>query len=144
MKELIGKTIKLIHLDGAKQHYLKFTTNNNEDIIYYAEGDCCSESWFADICGVDSLIGHEILSVTENALKDYDVNDGRCREDEDEAYGYDIKTPAGVCCIVFRNSSNGYYGGMLTLITDQYLSNSYRQWVLSKIQWQEIKEDYSA
>jgi hypothetical protein len=47
MKELIGKTIKGIFVN-EDQHFLKFATDAGE-VVYYAAGDCCSESWFADI-----------------------------------------------------------------------------------------------
>lgn len=43
----------------------------------------------------------------------YNVDDGRTRQKYDEAYGYKIFTDKGQADIIFRNSSNGYYGGSL-------------------------------
>ena len=114
MKELKGTTITAIFVSDDEQ-ILSFKTRDHGQISYEAEGDCCSTTWFADIIGVHALIDHEILEVTE--VKDawgIDVKDERCRE-EDILYKILIKTTAGYCDIIFRNSSNGYYGGEIGL-----------------------------
>ena len=46
----------------------------------------------------------------------YNVDDGRCRQEYDAAYGWKIATNKGYADIVFRNSSNGYYGGEINLM----------------------------
>ena len=73
------------------------------------EGDCCSESWWADILGVQSAKGGKILEIKE--LEVETPNDDRTRQEYDQAYGYELVTDKGVVTLVFRNSSNGYYGG---------------------------------
>ena len=83
-------------------------------IAYETEADCCSESWFADVLGVDALLGHRVLAVATNELPDgYDTSSERSRQQHDECHGHTITTNAGRTSIVFRNSSNGYYGGWL-------------------------------
>lgn len=131
MNELINKIIRKIELDSENQHYLRFTTNEGI-FIYETEGDCCSESWFADIIGVQNLLNSKIISVelvereaidndsgyTRYAPKNYNVNDGRGRQDYDSVYAYKFITNKGYSDIIFRNSSNGYYGGWLNYITE--------------------------
>ena len=46
-------------------------------------------------------------------MEGYNINDGRSRQKIDEAYGYKITTDKGHADIIFRNSSNGHYGGWL-------------------------------
>ena len=114
LSALVGRTISALFI-SADQSILWFDTDAGP-IVYEAEGDCCSESWFADIIGADWLKGTRVISTETLGLPDYNVKDGRGRQEEDEAYGYSLTTERGVATIVFRNSSNGYYGGCLTLL----------------------------
>ena len=109
LSEIVGRTIESLYVsddDGI----LTFITDDGQR-SYIALGDCCSTSWFADITGVDALIGGKVAACEVAPLDDYDIDDGRCREDVDEAYGWIVTTGKGRATIVFRNSSNGYYGG---------------------------------
>ena len=115
MKELLNKTIKQVMVSDD-DHILKFICDDCE-IYYVAEGECCSESWFADIVGYHALINVTVTSVEEVEVK-Y-AEDERTRQDYDTIYGYKLKTTKGYADIVFRNSSNGYYGGC----ADAYLSS---------------------
>jgi hypothetical protein len=109
---LVGRTITAMFVN-EDQSILVFATNTG-DVSLSAMGDCCSESWFADLLGVDVILGQEIKSVEEVPLPNYDVNDGRGRQDEDHVYGFRFTTGRGYADLIFRNSSNGYYGGWLT------------------------------
>lgn len=104
-----------------------YVKEQTEPIIYICEGDCCSETWFADIIGVQSLLQQEVIDVaemsTEKSLSNYNINDGRGRQEYDEVYGYRLMTRLGTCDFVFRNSSNGYYGGHLALYVAKDRSN---------------------
>lgn len=117
MKELIGKKITGLRVNDD-QTVLAFDTDQGA-VYYIAYGDCCSESWFADITGVGALIGGTVRMVDEVKMDGYNVDDGRGRQESDQAYGYKITTDKGYADIVFRNSSNGYYGGWLDLLTSQ-------------------------
>lgn len=108
MKEIIGKKIDKIEVDAGDQETLVFTVGD-EKLIYQGYGDCCSETWFADITGVSALIGGTVTSV--ETVQMAEVEDGRTRQEHDEIYGYKIKTDKGYADIAYRNSSNGYYGG---------------------------------
>lgn len=105
MNELIDKTIHSIFISDDKQ-YLKFVTDDG-DIVYYAYGDCCSQSWFNDICGFHSLISAKVLRVEEIDSSVLHETDSRCIQ----SYGYKFVTTGGFASIEFRNESNGYYGG---------------------------------
>lgn len=113
MKELIGKRIRQISVNDD-QSILSFATDD-VTVSYVARGGCCSESWFADITGVDALLGGTVQSADEVNMDGYNVNDGRTRQEDDEAYGWKLCTNKGYVDIVFRNSSNGYYGGWMEL-----------------------------
>jgi hypothetical protein len=116
MKELLGKEV--VSLSVSKdQSVLSFETKDGR-VAFSAYGDCCSESWFADINGVHSLLNATVRSIEEMPLTDYNVEDGRCRQESDSAYGYKIHTNKGSASVIFRNSSNGYYGGWLESIKD--------------------------
>ena len=112
MKELIGKIISGIRVN-EDQSVLVFGHPDGTNTIYVTYGDCCSETWFADITGVGALIGGKVLMVEDIAMKS--VDDGRTRQEIDEFYGVKIITNKGYADIVYRNSSNGYYGGVIFL-----------------------------
>ncbi len=111
MIELIGTKITGLRIN-EDQSVLVFDTDQGA-VGYAAYGDCCSESWFADITGVSAMLGGTVQTVDEVSMEGYNVEDGRCRQESDEAYGYKLTTDKGYADIVFRNSSNGYYGGSI-------------------------------
>lgn len=94
---------------------LGFVFDDKSAVCWSTTSDCCSETWFADIVGVDALKNGTIVSVTAIDMDDtgYSVQDGRGRQEFDQVYGYKVTTTAGWCDIIFRNSSNGYYGGAM-------------------------------
>lgn len=116
MQELMGHTIRHIYVNGD-QHILVFDTDNGK-LSYETTADCCSETWFADIIGVPYLLSATVQAVSRSVLPE--VNDGRTRQEVDEFYGVSLDTSKGHVDIVFRNSSNGYYGGNIELCTKGY------------------------
>jgi len=112
MSVLEDNIIKEIYIDTS-QEYLKIISID-DIFIFHAVGDCCSESWFADIIGVSYLLNCEVYSVVD--IEDCYANDDRSRQERDIIYGIKITTNKGICDIVFRNSSNGYYGGYLEIV----------------------------
>lgn len=107
--KLIGKTIQGIGVSDD-QHWLRFETPR-ECIYYEAIGDCCSESWFADITGVEALLGAQVMQVEEVDIEN--TQPERTRQEYDCIYGLKITTNRGYGEVIFRNSSNGYYSGWL-------------------------------
>ena len=112
MNELIGRTIRAVYIDDDDQHYLSFETDAGT-VVYVAEGDCCSESWFYHVLGVDNLLGQTVLEVDEIEMGE--PADSYSRQDEDKLYGIKLRTARGYTDIEFRNSSNGYYGGWVEI-----------------------------
>lgn len=109
MDDIIGRTISRLFV-GPGEECLVFDTDAGL-IAFETFADCCSETWFADIVGVDALLGGTVTAVVTRELPDPD--DDRSRQDVDSAYGFGLITNKGVCDVIFRNSSNGYYGGWL-------------------------------
>lgn len=117
------------------EHDLAFITDEGSAFLWRADGDCCSESWFADIVGVEALLGARITSVQaiDLASLGYITQDGRTRQEEDRAYGHKITTTKGWVDIVMRNSSNGYYGGDLHCRA--------QEWIEAPTEWRELIDD---
>ena len=110
MQELLGKYPTKLWV-SPDQHALIIETSGG-DYKYETEGDCCSESWFADIIGVDALLHGEILGINYTQMDSIE-NAHRSRQEDDKLYKVEITTVEGHCDIIFRNSSNGYYGGWM-------------------------------
>lgn len=116
MDSLIGRTIKSIAVN-EDQSIMAFVTDGGV-IAFRTEGDCCSEAWFADIVGVDALIGATVVS-TEDIEIGVLVDDGRSRQAEDIAYGIKLATDKGIADIAYRCSHNGCYYGGWAVYTDK-------------------------
>jgi hypothetical protein len=115
LDKLIGKKIHSIFVNDD-QSILVFKTDVG-DVAYEGYGDCCSETWFADIVGVHALLGTTVSSVEDVELDPSPDQDSRCRQEEDSFYGMKLITDKGHTDIIYRNSSNGYYGGSADLMS---------------------------
>lgn len=104
---LVGRTVSGV-LVNDDQSVIVFETDEG-NLTFETRGDCCSETWWADLVGFDALIGNRIVSAESIDLPE--PQDNRTRQEYDSAYGLKITTGAGICDIAYRNSSNGYYGG---------------------------------
>ncbi len=111
LNRLVGRVVSAVMVDAETQHYLGFETDKGA-VWFEAQGDCCSESWFADIINAKALIGNKVMSV--RGLDSIRLGDApRTRQESDWWYGFEVQARWGSCIIAFRNSSNGYYGGWL-------------------------------
>jgi len=139
LRSLMNETIDGIFVsdDGS---YLKIHVRRGYCYHYECEGDCCSETWISDIIGVDALRGQKVLDI-ETMETIYEGNDGaaRSRQEVDQIFGFKLKTQKGCCDIIFRNSSNGYYGGNIRRV----FLGDYRDDHLAKLTWNEITDDYT-
>src|SRR5438034_843002 len=79
MEELVSNTIREIWV-GPGEETIYFKTDNGW-LSYEAIGDCCSESWFADIIGVESLLNKKVVSVEQLDMPQ--VDDKRTRQEHD-------------------------------------------------------------
>lgn len=114
-RELVGARVLALYVTEGEDMLALVTDRHGDNggpvLLLDTEGDCCSTSWWADAIGVKQLVNHRVTAVEDIDLADYDTEDGRGRQDEDVAYGVRIRTEGGACDLIFRNSSNGYYGG---------------------------------
>lgn len=105
-EELIGSTVEKLYVTPGEQ--VLYFVCKDKQVALSAEGDCCSSSYFNDINGIDALIGGKVLEIKE-------VDCPRAAIESDcelvQFYGIKIVTNKGYVDIVFRNESNGYYGG---------------------------------
>lgn len=111
LKDLVDRKVLKLFV-GPREHSVYFELDNGKILCADTEADCCSETWFADIVGVQSLIGGEVRSVENLEVPDGD--DSRTRQEYDRFYGFKITTVYGHCDFIYRNSSNGYYSGWLS------------------------------
>ena len=110
LDRLVGRVVRAVFVN-SDQSILALDVGDGVAAIC-ADGDCCSETWFADIVGMDDLRGHAIVSAERIDVPDrFPQTNERTRQEEDEHYAIRLTTAAGTCVVVYRNSSNGYYGG---------------------------------
>jgi hypothetical protein len=134
---LTNKTITGIDV-SVREEYLRLHIQDGEDIILVASGDCCSETWFAEILSLDALFGEKILSGEE--LNPLHKEDDYSRQQFDAFYGFALHTTKGTCTIIFRNSSNGYYGGDIYTL-DNIRDRQPHLEHLAKQTWQPITDN---
>jgi hypothetical protein len=117
---------------------LEITTNKG--VLYcYPEADCCSETWWSEVIITDNdgyngkdedweygngtfkqdcpsykNYDEEIIGLFCPDFSNYNLNDGRSRQEYDQIYGFIIRTTERDIQFNYRNSSNGYYGGWLS------------------------------
>jgi len=110
-KELFGSTLEGVYFseDGS---YMKIQTDKDA-YCFDTEGDCCSHTYYHEVFGVPE---GNILEVEDVDMPDLKDGDEDKNDELVQQYGINIKTTKGVITIVYRNSSNGYYGGSSSLI----------------------------
>ena len=122
MIELKGRTIEqLLVCEGETG--LAFRTDAGV-FEYQTDSDEGAEVWFSDITGVPALLGATVLDVEMRDMPDMPY-DKRARGFVEDFYGIKLTTTKGFVDIVFRESSNGYYGGRLGGVshpTEEYLT----------------------
>ncbi len=106
---LVGKIVTDVFIAGNEEA-IRFGLLDGLTVVAKCDAECCSKTWIESIEGLDTLIGHKVISV-----EDIDFPE---REEETEDiytkfYGLKILTDQGACVLDYRNESNGYYGGDL-------------------------------
>lgn len=110
LDRLIGKTVLRLFI-GPDENTLALDVGGTFMAID-TEGDRCSETWFADIVGMDELRGYPIIAAERIDVPErFPQTNDRSRQEEDEHYAIRLTTASGTCDIIYRNSSNGYYCG---------------------------------
>jgi hypothetical protein len=109
--KLKGQIIKELNVSET---YLYITTKENT-YRFTVEGDCCSYSYFYEISNVFQMLDKKILDIEKIEMPDPESPDEYTSV---AAYGYKIITDGGYGLVVFRNDSNGYYGGYISDCTE--------------------------
>ena len=120
MTELEGKHIKQILLHNTHE-IVKFIIKDKDPVVYKTHDDCCSETWVEEFFNIGAL-----LDATVNRVEEIPLGKKKTC-----LYGYRIYTDKGTSTIVFRNSSNGYYGGSIVIL----------EYGLPLDGWIDLKED---
>lgn len=113
-ENLIGKTIEKIIIDTKYGQYINFITND-EPVGFVAVGDCCSRTYISEFVNVANLLGQKIDKIEELKLLEGDClpRPASVSHEEEEIYGVKFHTEKGTAVLVYRNESNGYYGGSM-------------------------------
>lgn len=141
---LLGRVVLEIRMQPGEER-MQFLCEDGDRVDFVTDADCCSETWFADIVGVQALIGSAITLAEWVDVPD--AVDGRSRQESDSFYGFRIFTAKGCCDFVYRNSSNGYYGGSCALVVNGAGERWHSRFLLPAIDtttWVQITEDFSA
>ena len=131
MFELIDKTITNIYITEDR-YMLAFKTTEDLYYLYGVDADCCSDTWYAELNGYAALAGATVLEV--DIASSYS-SDSDPIHDCLQSYGIKIRTNKGYVDIVYRNASNGYYGGNYT--SEGTVAK------LPKKKWEEINKDFA-
>lgn len=112
-KSLINKKVKSATFTDKE---LTFTLEDGSEVKYYAVGDCCSQSYIEDIDNPEIFNNAVFLSADDESGETIE------REEFDVLKWtfYKFKTDKGMATLSFRNESNGYYDGHLSLSEDGY------------------------
>jgi hypothetical protein len=140
MKELVDQNISKIFVSAG---FLVFITNEQKEFAYLAEGDCCSQSWFADILNVKAILGKTITKIENISLEQVGLglseerfaiccNEDRTLQEYDSFYCHRLYCDKNYCDVIYRNSSNGHYGGWTTLFNINNVHESVRDKFLQK------------
>lgn len=125
VKDMVGRKIESVTLDKSKD-VVTFKFQDGHIRRFGVEGDCCSHSWIEHLerpMGLEgaTLTGHDhggTVDATEDDAENPQREDGGYREHECLQVYQDIfHMDRGDICLEYRNSSNGYYGGCLTVET---------------------------
>ncbi len=110
---IVGKTIHEVWIkkDGS---YLVLV--GDVPFFFYSDGDCCSHTWIHEINGRDALRGSAVTAVENKGIELPGDIDDRDNCECIQSYCMTITTAKGRCDIIYRNESNGYYGGDLEYI----------------------------
>jgi len=116
MIELEGRSITGPVLISSDKQTLVFQTSLG-NLTYRTDGDCCTYCWFAEINGLDNVLGKFVTKVEERKM----TSSARGSCDVVDIMGYLITfSDFDRADIIFRAEHNGYYGGWCELSKYDY------------------------
>lgn len=111
---MVGRKLRSIELSEDRQ-YITVTFEDETYIKFYTEGDCCSSSWVEHLNLPGDIKGATFLSAEDSGRVDA-FDEGY---EYIQVYNTVFHTSVGDIVLEYRNSSNGYYGGCLTVAEDR-------------------------
>lgn len=114
LQKLVGKKIDKVGVSRSGGEFLILLFEDGTGQLLEGEGDCCSHTYFAEVLGAKGSYGGEVTAIRNLNVPDID--------DENKNYGFAIDTDLGSIRVVYRNESNGYYGGWCKEITPENIN----------------------
>lgn len=115
-----GKTIDGVQVTRGHGHTksldrIAFFFDDKTNAVFETEGDCCSQSWIEHYEIPKDIKGAMVTRITDVQKKEKWDN-----EDSELTRFYEtrFKTTKGEIVLEYRNSSNGYYGGSLRMVSE--------------------------
>lgn len=131
---IVGKTVLAMWMDEER---LIFETTDGP-VGFYVDGDCCSHSYFYDFYGVQNLLDNGPVTAFEEVnlspgdpgykASTWEDNGKEIEYDHIQVYGYRFTTNHPLfgevsSVLSFRNSSNGYYGGDMDVLSNPVVTD---------------------
>lgn len=115
--DLEHSDMEYLKIDHPNEKYpisIRITGFKENEVIIYAEGDCCSFSWFEFPTNLDKIKGKNIVSIKMNPNHiDLPVSNVQEADSNYEVYIY--FSDRTEFKFYLRNSSNGYYDGWIDI-----------------------------
>lgn len=138
LADLAGDIVKRVWINKVFTKILFDLDSGRNGFLYFAQGDCCSESWVEHINGINALIGYRIVDTqtTENEETDEKPKVPSYLEDDKiKKWKETIITTNGRVDIELRNRSNGYYQGCL-------VRQNFDRIEYNNEKWAEVSHDF--
>ena len=98
-------------------------------LLFEVSADCCSSSWIEHVEGADDKEGAIFYGMKDGegvpwdghvCEDNSDTGENECGHDCLAVYNTVFSTSKGDIVVEYRNDSNGYYGGSLNLVGEDY------------------------
>lgn len=109
---LVGKTIIMVAA-SLDLELMEFYDVSGDVFRLSTVIDCCNSVWFNHVSGLDCLIKSTVVEVRQSQWNEV----ARTEQEDDEACFWTFITTHGYFDLEVRNSSNGYYGGNVNLVS---------------------------
>jgi hypothetical protein len=126
-QNLVNKRLRSIFVDDKRICFVCDGEFTRPEFYFKTTSECCSETYISEVLfnptmekeiSTEGVINRTVVGWEELKLQEGDYRKLLPRQDVDQVYGYKIYlasedgTPDSVT-IIYRNSSNGYYGGSM-------------------------------
>jgi hypothetical protein len=116
VRKHLNKKIAGLSLNVSKDE-VEISFQDGTSARFTTEGDCCSRSWIEHLEAPKDFVGAILLGVQDGGVAE--PPDYEPHEDDECVKFYETRfhTDKGDIILEYRNSSNGYYGGSLVVLS---------------------------